>query len=537
MVIESRMSAAKGAFWPIVVLLVVLGLATGCGESRRSEDRLVLVFTSDPSSLDPAFAKDVYSGTLVNYIFSTLVRFNKDTQLEGDLSDTFALGPDRRTYTFHLRPNARFASGRPVTPSDVKYSFERLLDPKTASPRSWVLDRLEGAREFMAGKVSYVSGIRVKGACVTLTLSEPFAPFLGLLSMPAASVVDPDAVRRWGKEFPRHDSGSGPFTVLSWVRDSGIDLAPNPTHHGGVPKIKGIVVRVLKEPVTIVTEFKRGNVDIAEVPSSEFTSLTSEPKWAGCVQDMPGLNIYYLGLNCEKGPFKDLRLRRAAAMAIDRDRIISTVRKGQVVAAMGPIPPGLLGYESGFPGIRYDPEQAKALVREAGGAPTSVIRLVQGEDKANLEVTQMVQAYLQAVGFRVKVQPYEGAIFKKRVDEGDFGLFFYSWYADYPDAENFLFPLFHSSRKGGAGNGPRYSDPAIDALLTQAQGTTDDKARRELYRQIEDKVVADASRVFLFNKKTVYIRQPWVKGFQVYRMFNGDRLLDVFMDQGQLGVW
>jgi peptide/nickel transport system substrate-binding protein/oligopeptide transport system substrate-binding protein len=195
----------------------------------------------------------------------------------------------------------------------------------------------------------------------------------------------------------------------------------------------------------------------------------------------------------------------------------------------------LPGHDPAFSGIRYDPEKARRLVREAGLAAGVVVRLLQGDDKANLEVTQMIQAYLQQAGFTVRVQAYETSTFKKKVDEGDFEAFYYSWYADYPDAENFLFPLFHSSRKGGAGNGPRYADPEVDRWLSQAQGTTDDAARRGLYRQIEERVVADCSRAYLFHKKIVMIHQPWVRGYENYPVFNSDRLLTVSLDLERLG--
>lgn len=517
-----------------VTLLAVLFAIAGCGAARRTDPRLVLAITNEPANLDPALSKDVISGRLCGYVYSTLVRFDENMKIAGDLSDTFALSPDGRTYTFHLRESATFASGRRVTAADMKWSLERVLDRKTASDRTWVLDRIEGAREFMEGKAAQVSGIEARGDAVVIRLAAPFAPFLGFLTMPAASAVDPKAVEKYGADFPKHECGSGPWSVLSWVRDTGIEFAPNPRHHFGPPKARGLFARVLKEPITQVTELRLGNVDVAEVPASELGTVRGDARWTGCLVDKPGMNVYYVGLNCEKGPFANRELRRAAAMAVDRERIVNMVRNGLAVPARGPIPPGLFGHDPGFAGLPYDPEQARALVAKHL-PPGTVIRLMQAENKENLEVTQMVQAFLQQAGFTVTLDLYESNTFKKRVDLGQFDAYFLNWFADYADAENFLYPLFHSSRKGGAGNGPRYADPQVDELLLKMQSTADDQARRALYRQVEEKVVLDASRIYLFHRKQLWLRQPWVRGFKVYPVFNSETFRDVSLELDQLG--
>jgi ABC-type transport system substrate-binding protein len=502
----------------LLVLLALIGLA-GCGGSVREDQRLVLALADEPASLDPAKSKDVASGRLCGYIYSTLVRFDENLRIAGDLSDTFAVSPDGLTYSFHLRPDAVFATGRAVTAADVKWSFERVLNKKTASSRTWVLDRIEGAKDYMDGKAHQVSGIVASGSSVTIKLAAPFAPFLGFLTMPAASVIDPKAVEKHQLDFPRHESGSGPWTVLRWVKDDGLELVPNPR---------------LKEAITQVTELRLGNVDLAEVPASELTTIREDPRWKGCIVDKPGMNVYYIGLNCEKGPFRNPQLRRAAALAVDRDRIVAMVREGVAVSAKGPIPPGLMGYDASFPGIKPDLAAARELVKQHL-PPGTVIRLMQAENKENLEVTQMVQAFLEQAGFTVTLSLYESSTFKKRVDVGDFDAYFLNWFADYADAENFLFPLFHSSRKAGGGNGPRYSDPAVDALLEQIQSTADDTARIAMIRKAEAKVVDDASRIYLFHKKQLWLRQPWVRDFTVFPVFNSNTMQKTSLDVDRIG--
>ena len=521
--------------YPRVLIVLALFALVGCGTGRRADERLTLIFSTEPDSLDPAYSKDVASGRLCGYIYSNLVRFDANLRLVPDLSDTWSVSPDGLTYTFHVRRDAHFASGRTVTAEDVKASFERVLDPETASPRTWVLDRILGAHEYMDRKAKGVAGIDAHGDAIVLKLAQPFAPFLGFLSMPAAAVVDMDAVKKWGPDFPRHESGSGPWVVLSWVKDSGLELVPNPRHHFGAPRAKGVVARIVKEAITTVTEMRVGQADLTEVPTAELTTILKDPRWSGCVVDRPGMNIFYAGFNCEKGPFTDRELRRAAAMAVDRERIVRTVRDGMAVAARGPIPPGLFGYDPAYKGLPYDPQRAAQVVKERYHGER--IRLLQPDGKDVLEVTQMVQAYLQQAGFNVDLVPYEANTFRKRVDAAEFDMYYYNWFADYADAENFLFPLFHSSRKGGGGNGARYADAQVDEMLVKMQATADDEARRKLYRQVEEKVVDDAPRIFLFHRKQLWLRQPWVSGFQVYPVFNSDSLRETAVDTQRLGVF
>ena len=520
----------------LAVGLSFLALLVGCEREPRTDHRLTLTISSDPGTLDPAFAKDVDSGIIVGYIYGNLVRFDHEMNLVGDIAQGFSVDPDARTYRFPLSDNAFFASGQPVTAEDVRFSFERVLSPEVGSPRAWVLDRIRGAKEFIAGKADHVEGIRISGREIVLELETPFAPFLGLLTMPAAAIVEKVQVEALGKSFHEKAAGSGPFKLVRWQRDAELILELKAGAGSLVQGLDGVVIRILKEPLTLVSEFRLGNLDVIQVPSQAFATLWSDPRFANQHLSRPGLNFFYVGLNCESGPFSDRRVRRAAAMAIDRDRIIKLVREGQAVPAHGPIPPSLPGYDASYPGLSYDPDAARELLAEAKRPPGTKIRFLQGDRKANVEVTQLVKAFLERVGFEVELMTFEWNIFRKRVDRGAYDAFYLSWFADYADAENFLFPLFHSSRVGGAGNAPRYVSRQVDQWLEKALRTIDDAARVALYRSIERQVVEDASRIFLFHKSELWLHQPWISGYQLYPVFNGNRLDDVSVDASAFAV-
>lgn len=518
-------------------LCILIGaVLTGClSTSSRAPGYLHFALDTNPSTLDPARWADVSSGRLMALLYSTLVRLDARGRIVGDLAESWSLSPDGTTYRFSLHPAARFANGRKVTSADVLFSFDRILDPSTGSPRTWVLDRVAGAAGRLAGKSASVEGlVALDDRTVEIRLTAAFAPFIHFLTMPSTSIVPREEVQKWGRDFTRHPMGSGPFHLERWVSDSVLDFAANKDYFRGTPKVAGIRFRIIKESLTRVSEFRIGNLDVTSIPAQQLDFFRSSPKWNQRIIEQPGLNVYYLGLNCEKPPLDRPRVRRAIAQAIDTAAILDTVRKGQGIPAVGPIPPGLQGYDPGLKGIPHDLEAARKVLGGPDIPEDFVLEIIQKDAKDNLDVTQILESYLTRAGLKCTIRSYEWSTFKQRVNEGRYGAYYLSWWADYADAENFLFPLFHSSQSGSGGNGPRYKDPEVDAMLEQARRTTDDEERVALYRKIQRKVVDDASRVYLFHKTDMVVTQPWVRGLELYPIFNGNRYTDVSIDESEL---
>ncbi|MBI3893855.1 MAG: ABC transporter substrate-binding protein [Candidatus Wallbacteria bacterium] len=519
------------------LLALVLGV-TACGFSStaRSPGVLEQAIEQNPLTLDPARWSDVASGRIVSLVSSPLVRTDESMNVTGDLAERWEVDPSGKVYIFHLNPKAKFTNGRQVTAGDVRYSLDRVMDPKTRALRTWTLEPVAGASERLAGKAATVTGITaVDPSTVRIELKEAFAPFLQMMSMPVAGVVPKESVEALGEKFARSPVGCGPFKVVSWINDSSVELAANSAYHLGAPKLKGIRFRIIREPLTRSSEFQLGNLDVIAIPPSERVFYTSNATWGKRILQRAGLNVYYLGLNCEKAPTSDVRVRRAIAMAIDKAAILQSVRKGQGVEAAGPIPTELPGHDPAYKGIPYDPEGAKKLLADAGVGNGFELELAQGDNKDNLEVTQILASFLARVGIRVKLATFEWQTFKSRVNDGLAQAFYLSWWADYADAENFLYPLFHSSQSGAGGNGPRYKSKKVDALLDQARRTADFDSRIQLYSDIEKQVTEDASRVFLFHKLDIIVTQPWTSGIQLYPVFNANRYLDVAIDDKAIG--
>ncbi len=517
----------------LLVLLCasLIAAALGCHRSDegRIPDHLYLRLNNNPTTLDPALVTDVQGGGISAKLFNGLVRFNENLDLIPDIAHSWSLADDHVTYTFRLRRDVSFSNGRKITAQDFKYSFERVLTPDTKAPLTWVLDRIEGAADFIAGKAASVSGIRiVNDHTLQLKLQRPFGPFLSLLAMTTAYVVPSEEVKRLGQDFGTHPVGSGPYLLTEWKHGQSITLSAREDYFEGRPKLNGIVYRVIPEDLTAVMEFETGHLDVLQIPSSEYKRYTTDPVWRDQVYGRPGLNSYYLGLNCTRPPFDDIRVRQAVNLAVDRKHILNTVFEKRGVLSTGPIPPGLWKSKvllQNTEGYGFDPVKARKLIREAG-AQGKTIKIYITPDPEVLDIIEVIQSYLSQAGLKSEIVQLDWSAFKQAVNEGEADAFWLSWWADYPDPENFLFPLFHSANVGSSGNRTRCFDPELDRLIDTAQQTMDERLRYRLYRQAEDRIIKNAPWLFMWHKADYFVIQPWVKDFKIYPIYSIDKRLD-----------
>ena len=519
------------------VLLVILGLLAlpslpACERSPivGRPGYLYLRLNANPTTIDPALITDVMGGGIAAKLFNGLVRFNDDLDIIPDLAESWRLSEDNRTYTFRLRKGVLFSTGREMTARDVQYSFERVLDPKTKAPMTWVLDRIAGARDVMAGRTGHASGIRViDDRTLAITLERPFGPFLSLLGMSASYVVPREEVERQGADFGSRPVGTGPYVLEEWRHGQSLTLTARSNYFDGRPRLSGIVYRVIPEDLTAVMEFETGGLDALQIPASEFRRYTSDPTWRDQVRSRPGLNCYYIGLNCSRPPFSDVRVRRAVNMAIDRKRILETVFENRGVLASGPIPPLLWKYGAAAklaPGYTYDPEEARRLISDAGMKGRR-IRIYSSAEPEVMDILEVVQQFLARAGLSADIVQLDWSAYKQALNRGEADAFWLSWWADYPDPENFFYPMFHSANAGPAGNRTWYRDEGFDRLIEQAQATADERARFTLYREANDRVVRNAPWVFMWHRSDNYVVQRRVRDFTIYPIYSIDKGMNI----------
>ncbi len=504
--------------WSAIALLLLV--VVGCGRGR-DRDTLYVSLDADPTTFDPALIQDVAGGEIAAKLFNGLVRYDQQGRLIPDLAERYEVSADGCTFTFHLRRGVRFASGDPVTAEDVKFSLERLLRPATHAPRPWVLEKVVGYDAFRRGELEELPGVRVVDThTVTITLDEPFAPFLSRLTLPGGSILPRAEVERLGEEFASRPVGSGPFILERYKPSESLTLKANPDYFDGPPTIARMVYRIVREPMPRVAEFRRGALDVISIPQARLDQFQTDPELKRLVIGEPGLNTYFLGFNCTRPPFDDVRVRRALSHAVDRQSLIQTILKDRAVIAAGPIPPGLAGYDPELKGYEYDPAEAKRLLQEAGWDWNREMEIILPSAKETIDLINAVADCFTRLGVKVRVSPRERSTFKMLLRQGDFDLYYYSWWADYMDAENFLAPLFLSAPDRAAGNATGYANPQVDRHIRAAQREMDEAERVGLYQEIQRLVVADAPRIFLWHRKLFIAVQPWVRNYGLYPLYN-----------------
>lgn len=520
-----------------LLLFMVLSFLVQCGSgcqiaSSNDPAYIYLQLSANPTTLDPALIVDVSGATIGAKLFNGLVRYDRELTIEPDLAERWQISADGTEYTFFIRHGVCFSTGRAMTAHDVKYSFERVLDPATRSPRTWVLSRIRGAHAYMSGKAREVIGIEVRDPyTLVVSLEEPFGPFLSLLSLTTASVVQREEVARWGPDFSFHASGTGPFMLRDWQHGSVLQLDANTHYFEGSPRVKGIVYRIIPEELTTMVEFETGNLDVIRIPGSGFQRYEEHPIWSRHIAGQPSLNTYYLGLNCQKPPFDDRRVRQAVGYAIDTKRILATVFEGRGIAANGPIPPLL---RRSMPVLHnpysYDPDKARELLRSAGYPEGLSIQMMITFQPEALDVIEVIQFYLNRIGIQSRIVQMEWSSFKEAVARGDTDAFWLSWWADYPDVDNFLFPLFHSANAGAGGNRTFYRNPVVDRLIDQGQQIPDENSRLRVWAEVERIVIDDCPMIFFWHKSDYFLCQPRVRTFIPHPLSTGEKGLEVELD-------
>lgn len=506
-------------------IAVALCAALACSCSRDAGAPILrLALQTEPSTLDPAFSVDASSGAVSSLVHTGLTAFDVEARIVPGLARSWEIGDGGLEYRFHLSP-ARFSNGDRVTAGDVVYSLRRLVDPRTASPRWWLLRGVRGAAGFHAGGAWRGAGIEAPDdSTVVIRLDAPVPHFLGLLAMPAAGVVCRREAERLGDAYGRSPCGSGPWALAAWSAGDEITLVPNAGWNGPRPALAGISYRIMPEPMTQLAEFEVGDLDVVEIPRAELDRWRT----AGAeVLSREELRVVYIGFNTRRAPLDDPRVRRALNQAVDVQKIIAQVLFGAGRRARGPVPPGLRRWDALPERYPYDPAAARALLAEAGYPDGFAMEIWQRENPEAGRILESVQGYLAAVGVSAKLVTREWSAFKEAIDRGTADAFYIDWLADYPDPENFLVPLFHSSNIGGGGNRTGFSDARVDSLLDAAAAAPDDARRWAAYRDAERIVYEQAPWLFLWFPERYEMVAPRLRGYEIPLLFNGQRYLDV----------
>lgn len=494
----------------------------------------------DPPTFDPAMAADTTSFSLCLQIYDGLVRFQEvGADVAPGLAERWEIAPDGLTYTFHLRKGVRFVGrpgsepvlGRPLTAADVKYSFERVIDPRTKSPASTMFEPIAGSGDVTTGKTRDLAGIEVLDEhTVRIRLQAPFAPFLASLTMPNAFIVQREAIeaiearRAKGREVVE-PVGTGPFRLLDYQPGNRVVLVRNESYWDQTPGLPArpyldrLVFEIERNEEKRFRRWEQGELHHSEVPDPVYEKYAGDPNFTKINQ----LGTYYLGFQVQAPPFNDLRVRRAFAHAIDKASMVRYIRAKRVQAARGPLPPNIPGYNASLRSYEYDPEAAEKLLDEAGfprdpatglrsGFPATALDI--DTDDSNLRLARAVQANLLDVGIPIAVARRPWAEHLERVRAGRSPFHRLGWVADYLDADSFLYYNFFSGNIG-ASNGNYYQNRDVDRLLQEAREVSNPDRRLKLYAKAEQIIAEDSPWICIFYYQSCLLRRPFVHGLSL----------------------
>ncbi len=508
----------------------------GCNRASRSPKTLVLANDNDPATLDPAKAYDTTSIPLVRVLYRGLVDYDQNAEIFNEVAQSRRVSRDGKSYTFKLRRDVFFSSGRRVVANDFRYALERVLDPATASEGLSQYTMIVGAKEFSDAKTKNATArVHVKGIetpdddTIVFRLKEPNATFLNYLALPFAYAVPRKQVEKYGKDFGEHPDGCGPFVLDDWVHDGWLKLKRNPHYfHRDLPRADRVEIQIGVSPNLQTMLFEQGRLDLLSLNDAsgpEYLRLKRNAKWAKLMLHAPEMDIRYLCLNTELKPFDDVRVRRAVNYAIDRDRIVS-FQNGRATKARGALPPGMPAYNPRLFQYSYDPQKARQLLREAGYANGFGRPLTLWYSNASPWIplaAQSIQADLSRVGITISTKQTTYPDLKAKAGQRkNIEMAMLAWSQDFPDPSNFLDNLFNSSSISDISSKNRsfYANKSVDALLNGALAETDRAKRLKMYQDAETQIVSDAPWVFLHHTERFELHQPWIEDYSLHPMWS-----------------
>ncbi|MBB1284161.1 ABC transporter substrate-binding protein [Flavisolibacter sp. BT320] len=486
------------------------------------------------ASIDPAFAKNQSIMWVIHQVYNTLVEVDSNLHIVPSLARRWEISEDKKTYTFFLRNDVVFhddpcfpgGKGRRMTARDVVYSFNRIIDPGTASPGSWVFN----------GKVDSIDAFTaINDTTFQLNLINPYNPILGILSMQYCSVVPEEAVKKYGADFRRHAVGTGPFRFVDWEEGQALILKKNASYFerdstgNRLPYLDGVKVSFYDSKATEFLLFRQGKLDFINDIDASFKdevltkSGTLRKDWQEKIKlhTSPYLNIEYFGILVdeenpivEDSPLRLKKIRQAINYGFDRVKMVLYLRNSLgIPATAGFVPAGLPSFDSTeVKGYTYNPQLSRKLLSEAGinagNAPAIKLYTIP----IYSDIASYIARQLEEIGLQVQVDVVQKSLLLELTSSSRASFFRGSWIADYPDAENYLSVFY--SKNPAPPNYTRYNNPAFDALFEKAIAETNDSLRYRLYRQADQMMMEDAPVVPLWYDVAVHLVQPWVTNFR-----------------------
>ena len=468
--------------------------------ASESGGTLVDAMSGEPSGLIAMIAGESSASTIASNIFNSLLKYDKNLELTGELAQSWDVSPDQKTITFHLKPNLKWADGKPLTSDDVLFTWQLVTDEKTRTPY--------GADYKLVKKAEAPNPDTFK-----VTYAQPYAPALdswsGLHILPKHLLEGQDINNT---PFARNPVGSHYYELDQWKKGESISLKRNVNATQGQARIDRLVSRIIPDRAAQFLELMADNIDSMSLNSIQYARIfPSRPDLTAKIAQYKELgNSYtYLGFNLKRKPFDDVRVRQAINYAIDKQEIIDGVLLGLGLPVASPYKPGTRWSNPSLQPYPYDPGKAIALLKAAGfedhdhdgildrdGQPLS-FEILTNQNKEREMSAVLVQRRLKEIGIDVKIRVVEWATFISRfIKTGDFNVVLLGWGLGLePDQFN----IWHSSQQApGQFNFIGYNNPTVDKLLEDGRTELDPDKRMKIYHAFAKILLEDSPVVYLF---------------------------------------
>jgi len=495
--LQSAVFVQRRSLWTSALLLVLL--LTGCFRHEPTAD-LVIVNFNEPESLDPAIIVGISEMRICKALFEGLLRLDpKNAEPTPGLAERWEHSPDGLVYTFHLRTNAAWSTGEPITSADVLYSWFRALSPATAGDYAGQLFYIKNAEAYYTGKIKDPAQVGIHALDpyrVQVELDRPVPFLLDLCTFPTLAVVPRQAIEKHGDRWltQRPLPTSGPYQLEAWRLNDKVRLRKNP-YYWDAANTRSELIDVLPvgTPNSALNLYETGAADVVWdkdlVPSELLDVLMKRPDF----HTFDYLGTYFYRFNVTRKPLDDPRVRRAFALATDRERIVQRLTKGGEKAAYHFVPEGTAHYQSPR-GVGYDPAAGRKLLAEAGypdgkGFPRlqyTFYSASSGGPNLQGQIAVELQAmWRQGLGVDIELRQVERKIFYSAQSQLDYDLSASSWIGDYNDPNTFM-DLFTSN---SGNNRTGWKNPRYDQLIQQANVQNDAQRRADLFREAEKLLV------------------------------------------------
>jgi peptide/nickel transport system substrate-binding protein len=464
----------------------------------RTGGTLYVGIDSDFVTLDPAMSSALIDRQFYINVFDTLLKYNKNLQIEPNLVTRWKITNGGKTYTLWLRHGVQFQDGTPFNAQAIIYNWQWDMNPANASPRSTNLQLVQS----LTAPNPYELIVQLKA---------PFTPFLSIMAGRVGMISSPTAMKKWGANYPMHPVGTGPFELVKWIKNDHLILKRNPHYwQKGLPYLNQIVYIPITNPIQEFQALETGEVNIIDgVAGQEMATLKRDSLLR--YQQLSGLGYSDIELNTTKSPFTNVHNREALNYAINRQALIKLIYYGYAQPAYSQIPPSSWAFDPNLT-LPFSDKLAEQQLQEAGNPKGFSFTILGDNDPVTMEMLQLIQSELAKVGIHMTIEPLDFTTLLTDAINGNFQADLLGWSGRIDPDQN----MYAMDTTGGSFNDPRFSNSEVDQLLLAARESSSIAVRKADYQKAAALLLQQAPYIFLTYSPIVQAWQTKVKGFQEY---------------------